>query len=78
MTEKFAPPKVVIRRYPASQICDVVVRVRGQEIVHRCPDYSHALKWAGLECKSYLISELTIVPPFEASCAVRLPQIFSS
>jgi hypothetical protein len=25
MTEKFAPPEVTIRRYPASRICDVVV-----------------------------------------------------
>ena len=62
MTEKLAP-EVVVRRYPASPICDVVVRVRGQEIVHRCPDYSHALKWARLECKSYLISGLRIEPP---------------
>lgn len=66
MTEKFAPPQVVIRRYRASQICDVVVRVRGQEIVHRCPDYPHALKWARLECKSYAISELRIEPPLGA------------
>ena len=58
--------EVVIRRYRASQICDVVVRVRGQEIVLRCPDYSHALKWARLECKSYLISEMRIEPPFGA------------
>ncbi len=33
MTEKFAPPEVTIRRYPASRICDVVVVVRGQEMV---------------------------------------------
>ena len=66
MTEKFAPPEVVIRRYPPSQVCDVVVRVRGQEIVHRCPGFSHALKWARLECKSYLISELRIEPPLGA------------
>lgn len=50
MTEKFAPPEVAD--------CDVVVRVRGQEIVHCCPDYSQALKWARLECKPYLVSEL--------------------
>ncbi len=47
---------VVIRRYRTSQVCDVVVRVRGQEIVHRCPDYSIAIKWARMECKSYSIS----------------------
>ena len=56
-TEKFAPPQVFIRRDPASEICDVVVLVRGQEIVLRCPNYSQALKWARLECKSYKISE---------------------
>src|SRR2546423_15446048 len=57
LSEMFAPPKVTIRRYAASRICDVVVVVRGQEMVIRCPSYSHALKWAGLECKSYGIPE---------------------
>jgi hypothetical protein len=57
MSEKLAPPKVTIRRHLASQICDVVVVVRGQEMVIRCPSYSHALKWARLECKSYNIPE---------------------
>jgi hypothetical protein len=57
MTEKFAPPEVTIQRYPASQICDVVVVVRGQEMVLRCPTYSQALKWARLEWKSYKIPE---------------------
>jgi len=57
MTEKFAPPEVTIRRYPASRICDVVVVVRGQEMVLRCPSYSQAMKWARLECKSYKIPE---------------------
>jgi hypothetical protein len=54
-TNKFAPPRVIIRRY--AEGCDVAVLVRGQEIVHRFPDYSQALKWARLECKSYKISE---------------------
>ena len=54
-TNEFAPPRVIIRRH--AEVCDVVVLVRGQEIVHRCPDYSQALKWARLECKSYKISE---------------------
>ncbi len=57
MSEKFAPPKVAIRRYPASRISDVVVVVRGQEMVVRCPSYSQAVKWARLECKSYKIPE---------------------
>jgi hypothetical protein len=57
MTEKFAPPSVTIQRYPESPICDVVVVVRGQEMVHRCPTYFQAVKWARLECKSYKIPE---------------------
>jgi hypothetical protein len=62
MTEKFAPPQVSIRRDTASEICDVVVLIRGREMVLRCPSYSHALKWARLECKSYKISEPEIEP----------------
>ena len=62
MTEKFAPPMVTIRRYAASRICDVVVVVRGQEMVIRCPSYSHALKWARLECKSSNIPEPIYFP----------------
>ena len=62
MVEKFASPQVFIRRYKASEICDVVVSVRGQEIVLRCPNYSQALKWARLECKSYKIPQPDIEP----------------
>ena len=62
MTDKFAPPQVFIRRHLASKICDVVVLVRGQEMVLRCPDFPQALKWARLECKSYGISEPEIEP----------------
>jgi hypothetical protein len=57
MIEKFPPPRVTIRRYAASRVCDVVVVVRGQEMVIRCPSYSHGLKWARLERKSYKIPE---------------------
>jgi hypothetical protein len=57
MIEKFAPPSVTIRRYPDSAICDVVVVVRGQEMVVRCPTYFQAVQWARLECKSYKIPE---------------------
>jgi hypothetical protein len=60
MTERFAPPEVTIRRYPDSRICDVVVVVRGQEMVLRCPSYSQAVKWARLESKSYNIPEPAI------------------
>lgn len=62
MTEQFASPQVFIRRYTASQICDVVVLVRGQEMVLRCPSHSQALKWARLKCKSYKIPRHDIEP----------------
>jgi hypothetical protein len=62
MIDKFAPPQVLIRRHTASEICDVVVSVRGQEIVLRCPSYAQALKWARLECKSYKIPQPDIEP----------------
>jgi hypothetical protein len=58
MSERLAPPSVTIRRYPASRICDVVVVVRGQEMVVRCSTYFQAVKWARVECKSYKIPEL--------------------
>ena len=57
MTDKFAPRRVFIRRHKGSAICDVVVLVRGQEMVLCCPNYSQALKWARLECKSYKIPQ---------------------
>jgi hypothetical protein len=57
MSENFALPKVTVRRHLAAQICDVVVVVRGQEMVVRCPSYSQAVRWARLECKSYKIPE---------------------
>ena len=57
MTERFAPPTVTIRRYAASRICDVVVVVRGQAMVVRCPTYAQAVKWARVERKSYKILE---------------------
>jgi hypothetical protein len=58
MSEIFALPKVTVRRHLATQICDVVVVVAGQEMVVRCPSYSQAVRWARLECKSYKIPEL--------------------
>jgi len=62
MVERFAPPQVFIRRHTASEICDVVVLVRGQEMVLRCPSYSQAMKWARLERKSYKIPQPDIEP----------------
>ena len=46
------PASVTIRRYPDSPICHVVVVVRGQEMVVRCPTYFQAVKWARMEWKS--------------------------
>jgi hypothetical protein len=57
MTGNYAPPEVTIRSYPDSPICDVVVVVRGQEMVLRCRDYRQAMRWARLERKSYKIPE---------------------
>ena len=75
MIEKFTSPQVIIRRPTASQTCDVVVSVRGQEIILRCPDYSQALKWACLECKSYKISEPEIEPLIsESEIEPRIPE----
>jgi hypothetical protein len=77
MSGSSAPPKVTIRRHLASQICDVVVVVGGQEMVLRCHSYSQAVKWARLERRSYKIPEPDTdlpdneepddVPPFFAS-----------
>ena len=53
----WTPPLVTIRRDPDSPICHVVVVVRGQEMVVRCPTYFQAVKWARMECKSYKIPE---------------------
>jgi len=57
MTGNYAPPEVMIRSYPDSPICDVMVVVRGQEMVLRCRDYRQAMRWARLERKSYKIPE---------------------
>jgi hypothetical protein len=59
MSEQYAPPSVTIRRYRASDVCDVVVVVRGQKMVLRCPDYPLALKCARLECRSYNVPRIT-------------------
>jgi hypothetical protein len=53
MTGKYAPPEVTIQRYPDSPTCDVVVVVRGREMVHRCRNYRQAVQWARMECRSY-------------------------
>jgi hypothetical protein len=57
MTGKYAQPEVTIRSYQDSPICDVVVVVRGQEMVLYCRDYRQAMRWARLERKTYKIPE---------------------
>jgi hypothetical protein len=57
MTGKDAPPEVKIRSYRDSPICDVVVVVRGTEMVLRCRDYRQAMRWARIERKTYKIPE---------------------
>jgi hypothetical protein len=52
--------EVRIRRYTHVPGCDVVVAVRGKEVVLRCPDYDQALKWAWLECKSYRVTGIGV------------------
>lgn len=49
--------EVWVRRYGDTAECDVVVVVREQTMVLRCRDYSQAVKWAKIECKSYKIPE---------------------
>ncbi len=49
--------EISIRHHSDRIECDVVVVVRGHEMVIGCPDYERAVKWARLECKSYRTSE---------------------
>jgi hypothetical protein len=78
MTERFASPQVFVRRHAASEICDVVVLVRGQEMVLRCSNYSQALKWARLECKSYKIPQPDIEPLYGPDDDEELPLFLRS
>jgi hypothetical protein len=48
--------EVRVRRHPEKPECDVVVCVRGQEMSVRCRDYTQAVKWARVECKSYKVA----------------------
>jgi hypothetical protein len=59
MSGKYPPPEVTIRCYPDTAVCDVVVVVRGREMVLRCRDYRQALQYARVERKSYHVSEPT-------------------
>jgi hypothetical protein len=66
MSERSAPPTVTIRRYLGSRIYEVVVVVRGREMVLRCETYSQALQWARQECKSYNVPEPALELPDDA------------
>jgi hypothetical protein len=46
---------ISIRRYRGASDCDVVVALRGQEMVLHCPNDHQAVKWARIECKSYKV-----------------------
>jgi hypothetical protein len=48
--------EVRIRRHSDAPECDVVVAVRGKEISLKCRDYSQAVRWARIECKTYKIA----------------------
>jgi hypothetical protein len=45
--------QVWIRRFSDGLACDVIVAIRGHEMVVQLPDYSQAVKWAQMESKSY-------------------------
>jgi hypothetical protein len=45
--------EIRVRRYNGCLECDVVVTVRGREMVLQLPDYSQAVTWARMEAKSY-------------------------
>jgi len=43
------PEEVWIRRYSDCLECDVIVALRGREMVVQLPDYGQAVKWAQME-----------------------------
>jgi hypothetical protein len=45
--------EVRVRRQAGCLECDVVVTVRGREMVVQLPDYRQAVTWAQMEAKSY-------------------------
>jgi hypothetical protein len=44
----------VLRRHGSPE-CNVVVTVRGRQMVLKCRHFKQAAKWAGIEAKSYKI-----------------------
>jgi hypothetical protein len=56
--------EVQILRYGRSLECDVVVTVRGREIIMQLPDYTQAVKWAQMEAKTCkILATLSEEPP---------------
>ena len=49
--------EVRVRRHRDTPECDVVVNIRGREMSLRCRDYSQAVKWARIECKTYKLPD---------------------
>jgi hypothetical protein len=48
--------EIWIRRNSDCLECDVIVALRGQEMVVQLPDYGQAVKWAEMEARSYKIA----------------------
>jgi hypothetical protein len=64
--------EITVRRYPKSSECDVVVSVRGQQMVLRRRDYNQAVQSARIECKSYKIDKPISVESTAASPGMLL------
>ena len=82
MIGKYPLPEVNIRRYPDTAVCDVVVVVRGREMVLRCRDYRQALQYARVERRTYNVpepaTELADLSQAEASDKLHSSAILNS
>jgi hypothetical protein len=54
-TDSVSIAEVRVRRHQVVPECEVLVAFRGQEMRLKCPNYSHAVKWARIECKAYRV-----------------------
>jgi hypothetical protein len=45
--------EIWIRRYDGFLECDVIVTVRGRQMILPLPNYGHAVKWAEMEAKAH-------------------------
>ena len=52
--------EVKVRRYSDFAACDVIVLMRGQELVLSCRDYDQALKWGRSEWKTYGVRSASV------------------